>query len=81
LSAAGVPILQALEITAIFSGNWVVEKASLKSRDAIREGIPIYKPLEEEWVFSPMVTRMIAVGEEPGDIDGMLQKIAEFYES
>src|SRR5918996_4295230 len=81
LSAAGVPILQSLEITATSSGNWVVENALLKSRDAIREGIPIYKPLEEEPVFPPMVTRMIAVGEETGDIDGMLTKIAEFYES
>jgi type IV pilus assembly protein PilC len=81
LSAAGVPILQSIEITATSSGNWVVEKALLKSRDAIREGIPIYRPLEEEPVFPPMVTRMIAVGEETGDIDGMLTKIAEFYES
>jgi type IV pilus assembly protein PilC len=81
LSAAGVPILQTIEITATSSGNWVVEQALLKSRDAIREGIPIYKPLEEEPVFPPMVTRMIAVGEESGDIDGMLTKIAEFYES
>src|ERR671920_697397 len=81
LSAAGVPILQSIEITATSSGNWVVEKALLKSRDAVREGIPIYKPLQEEPVFPPMVTRMIAVGEETGDIDGMLTKIAEFYES
>src|SRR5215203_612077 len=81
LSAAGVPILQAMEITATSSGNWVVEKALLKSRDAIREGIPIYKPLEAESTFPPMVTRMIAVGEETGDVDGMLTKIAEFYES
>src|SRR5215216_5326070 len=81
LSAAGVPILQAIEITATSSGNWVMEKALLKSRDAVREGIPIYKPLETEPVFPPMVTRMIAVGEETGDIDGMLTKIAEFYES
>jgi type IV pilus assembly protein PilC len=81
LSAAGVPILQAIEITATSSGNWVVESALLRSRDAVREGIPIYKPLETEPVFPPMVTRMIAVGEETGDIDGMLTKIAEFYES
>ena len=81
LSAAGVPILQSLEITATSSGNWMVEKALLKCRDAVREGIPIYKPLESEPVFPPMVTRMIAVGEETGDIDGMLQKISEFYES
>ena len=81
LSAAGVPILQALEITATSSGNWVVENAVLKSRDSVREGIPIYKPLESEAVFPPMVTRMVAVGEETGEMDGMLQKIAEFYES
>lgn len=81
LSAAGVPILQALEITATSSGNWVIEQALLKSRDSIRQGIPIYKPLETEPVFPPMVTRMIAVGEETGDVDGMLTKIAEFYES
>ena len=81
LSAAGVPILQAIEITATSAGNWVIENALLKSRDAIREGIPIYKPLESEPVFPPMVTRMIAVGEETGDIDGMLGKIGEFYES
>jgi type IV pilus assembly protein PilC len=81
LSAAGVPILQALEITATSSGNWVMEDALLKSRDAVREGIPIYKPLEAEPAFPPMVTRMIAVGEETGDVDGMLTKIAEFYES
>lgn len=81
LSAAGVPILQAIEITAASSGNWVMENALLKSRDAIREGIPIYKPLESEPVFPPMVTRMIAVGDETGDLDGMLAKIAEFYES
>ena len=81
LSAAGVPILQAIEITAASSGNWVMENALLKSRDAVREGIPIYKPLEDEPVFPPMVTRMIAVGDETGDMDGMLGKIAEFYES
>ncbi len=81
LSAAGVPILQAIEITAASSGNWVIENALLKSRDAVREGIPIYRPLEDEPVFPPMVTRMIAVGEETGDVDGMLTKIADFYES
>ena len=81
LSAAGVPILQAIEITAVSSGNWVVENALLKTREAIREGIPIYKPLESEPIFPPMVTRMIAVGDETGDLDGMLAKIAQFYES
>ena len=81
LGAAGVPILQAIEITAASSGNWVMENALLRSRDAIREGIPIHKPLESESVFPPMVTRMIAIGDETGDMDGMLGKIAQFYES
>lgn len=81
LSSAGVPILQALEITANSSGNYVIENALLKSRDSIRQGIPIYTPLEDEPVFPPMVTRMIAVGEETGDLDGMLSKIGDFYES
>jgi type IV pilus assembly protein PilC len=80
LSAAGVPILQALEITATSAGNYVVEQALLKGREAIREGLPIYQPLEEEPVFPPIVTHMIVVGEETGDIEGMLTKIAEFYE-
>lgn len=81
LVAAGVPILQAIEITAASSGNWVVENALMKSRDAIREGHPLHRPLEGEAVFPPMVTRMIAVGEETGDLEGMLGKIADFYES
>src|SRR3712207_7517798 len=63
------------------SGNGVIENALLKTRDAVRQGMPIYKPLEDEPVFPPMVTRMIAVSEETGDVDGMLTKIAEFYES
>jgi type IV pilus assembly protein PilC len=46
-----MPILLAIEITATSSGNWVVENALLKSRDAIREGIPIYRPLKDEPVF------------------------------
>jgi type IV pilus assembly protein PilC len=81
LSAAGVPILYSLEITANPAGNWIIENALLKSRGSIHEESPIYKPLESEPVFPPMVTRMIAVGEETGDLDGMLVKIAEFYES
>jgi len=81
LIATGVPILQALEVTATSSGNWVIEKAVLKSWEAIREGLPISQPLEDEPVFPPMMTRMIAVGEEMGDTDGMLTKIVDFYES
>ena len=81
MSAAGVLILQTLEITATSAGNYVIEKALCKSREAIREGLPIYQPLESGPVFPQKVTRMIAVAEETGDIDRMLPKIAAFYES
>ncbi len=81
LISSGAPILQALEIAATSAGNPVVEAALLRSRDAIRQGAPIHAPLETEPVFPPMVVRMIAVGEETGNLDGMLSKIADFYES
>jgi type IV pilus assembly protein PilC len=81
LSAAGVPILQAMEVTAVSSGNRVVEEAVMRSRRAVRDGAPIHEPLAAEPVFPPMVTRMIAVGEETGNLDAMLAKVAEFYEA
>ena len=81
LTAAGVPILQTIEITAVSSGSPVLEEALLKSRSAVREGLPMHVPLEHEPVFPAIVTRMVAVGEETGDLDGMLEKVAEFYES
>jgi len=80
LVKSGVPILQALETVAKTSGNRVVEKAVLQAKDAIREGERISDPLKASGVFPPMVTQMISVGEETGNLDAMLSKIAEFYE-
>lgn len=80
LSSSGVPILQALEITASAAGNHEVERAVLGARDAVRRGSAIHEPLEAEPVFPPMVSRMVAVGEETGDLEGMLEKVADFYE-
>ena len=80
LVKSGVPILQALETVAKTSGNRVVEKAVLAAKDAIREGERISDPLKASGVFPPMVTQMISVGEETGNLDAMLSKIAEFYE-
>lgn len=80
LVKSGVPILQALETVAKTSGNRVIEKAILAAKEAIREGERISKPLKESGVFPPMVTQMISVGEETGNLDTMLSKIAEFYE-
>ncbi|MBI2963186.1 MAG: type II secretion system F family protein [Deltaproteobacteria bacterium] len=80
LVSSGVPILDALAITARTAGNRVVEKAVLATRISISEGKTIAEPLTQSKVFPPMVCQMIAVGETTGALDSMLGKIAEFYE-
>lgn len=80
LMSSGVSILEGLEITAKTSGNRVIHDAIIESRTSIAGGESISKPLERAKVFPPMVTQMIAVGEETGDLDGMLSKIADFYD-
>ncbi len=78
--ASGVTILDGLEITARTAGNRVIHDAVMESRTAIAGGKSIAEPLKETDVFPPMVTQMIHVGEETGDLDGMLSKIADFYD-
>jgi len=78
--SSGVPILDALEITARTAGNVVIEKAIMNTRTAIAEGRTIAEPLMETGVFPGMVVRMIAVGEATGALDAMLAKISEFYD-
>jgi type IV pilus assembly protein PilC len=80
LVAAGVDIIKALEITGQASGNWVVEEALSNVRDRVREGASIAQPLVDNAVFPPMVSQMVKVGEETGELDKMLGKIADFYE-
>jgi len=80
LITSGVPILEALSVTARTSGNAVLEDALMKVRKAIEEGRTIVDPLKESGVFPNMVTQMIGVGEATGAMDAMLQKIADFYE-
>ena len=80
LVSSGVPILDALAITARTAGNKVVERAVLATRISISEGRTIAEPLTQSKVFPPMVCQMIAVGEATGALDSMLQKIADFYE-
>ena len=81
LGTAGVPILQAIEVTARSCGNPVLEEALMRSREAVRAGAPMHRSLEAEAVFPAMVTRMISVGEETGELDTMLSRMADFYES
>jgi len=81
LITSGVPLLESMAITARTSGNAVVERAIMGVRKAIEEGRTITEPLKESGVFPNMVTQMIAVGEQTGAMDAMLQKIADFYET
>ncbi len=80
LVASGVSILQGLEVTARTAGNRVIHDAVMKSRDAIERGETIARPLEESGAFTPMVVRMVEVGEQTGALDEMLERVADFYE-
>jgi type IV pilus assembly protein PilC len=80
LISSGVPILNGLEITAKTSGNKVIENAVFATRESISQGNTISDPLKKSGVFPPMVTSMIAVGEQTGALDEMLEKIANFYD-
>ncbi len=80
LITSGVPMLEAMDITARTSGNAVVEKAIQSVRKAIEGGRTIVDPLRETGVFPNMVVQMIGVGEQTGALDSMLQKVADFYE-
>lgn len=81
LTAGGLPILDGLEITAKASGNVVVEEAILDARKSVSEGQLLAEPLATRpKIFPPMVVQMISVGEQTGNLDDMLNKIADFYE-
>jgi type IV pilus assembly protein PilC len=80
LVGSGVDIIKALEITATTSGNWVVETALGDVRARVHEGVTIAQPLLENPVFPPMVSQMVKIGEETGELEKMLSKIADFYE-
>ena len=81
LLGSGVPILQAMETTAGTISNDLISDAVLAARASIREGDTIGDPLAASRQFPPMVVQMIAIGEETGQLDSMLEKVADFYES
>ncbi len=80
LIKSGVAALNALEIVAKTSGNKVIEKVVLATRDSVRDGEPIAVSLSKDKVFPPMVCRMIGIGEQTGQLEKMLSKIADFYD-
>ena len=80
LSRAGVPILQALEILKQTSGNAAVQEALDRARNDVQEGISLSKSLLSKQIFPDMALSMLAIGEETGEMDAMLSKVADFYE-
>lgn len=80
LIKSGVPILQALETVAKTSGNKIIEIAIMTARESVKEGERIAVQLRKANVFPPMVIQMVAIGEETGNLDTMLAKIADFYD-
>jgi type IV pilus assembly protein PilC len=80
LVAAGVDIIKALEIAGSTAGNWMVERALTEVRVKVQEGVPIADPLTDDPLFPPMVSQMVKIGEETGELEKMLSKIADFYE-
>lgn len=80
LYASSVPILQSLAIVEEVAGNKVIGKYIRSAGDSLRQGKPLSEPLKKAWVFPPLVTQMIAIGEETGALDTMLSKVADFYE-
>jgi len=81
LLRSGVPILQALDIVTETVNNRVISRAVADVQGSVREGESIAKPLSKHAVFPPMVVQMIAVGEETGAVDTMLDKVSDFYEN
>jgi type IV pilus assembly protein PilC len=81
LYSAGVPIMQAIEVTGQTAGNSVVEEAMGAVIESVKSGGSIAAPLKDAPIFPAMVASMIAVGEETGNLDSMLTKVADFYES
>jgi type IV pilus assembly protein PilC len=79
--SAGVPILQAIQITGETSGNIVVEEAMADVYESVKRGGSIAAPIAAHDIFPPMVSNMVAVGEETGQMEKMLDKIADFYEA
>jgi len=81
LISSGVPILQALNITRDTAGNSVVANAINKIHDSVKEGESVVGPMESSGVFPPIVTSMVQVGEETGQLPDMLVKVADVYEA
>src|SRR4029079_8970346 len=80
LGAGGLDIIKALESPVSTAGNWVVEQSLAEVRTKVQEGVPIAEPLTHDPLFPPIVSQMVKIGEENGEIEQMLSKGGDFYE-
>ncbi len=80
LLAAGLPLVDAVGITADIMDNKLIKNALLASKDEIVQGTPLSVPLKQCGLFPPMVYQMTRIGEESGDIEGLLEKLADYYD-
>lgn len=80
LVSSSVPILQALTIVERVVGNPLIGQVILQARDSLEGGNTLSGPLERSWLFPPLVTQMVSIGEKTGQLDYMLEKVADFYE-
>jgi type IV pilus assembly protein PilC len=80
LMGAGVNVLEALRVTGAAIGNVVIEQDLQKAAEAVKNGRPLSEPLSKSKYFPPVVAQMLIVGEETGQMDTVLSKIADFYE-
>ena len=78
--SSSVPILQALTLSEKIVENEVIARVISDSRTALEEGRSLTEPMRKHWAFPPLVSHMIAIGEETGSLDSMLDKVADFYE-
>ncbi len=77
---SGVPMLQGLELLEKTAGNYVMRKDIEAARLGVKEGSGLGKPLKQSTIFPPMLGHMVAIGEETGALDTMLEKVADFYD-
>jgi type IV pilus assembly protein PilC len=80
LLAAGIPVIEALDITARTMDNVVAKDALLLAKEDVAKGIPLSIPIKNAGIFPPMLYQMIKIGEESGDIESMLEKVADYYD-
>lgn len=81
LLASGLPLLDAIEVVSKVVDNYSVMKGLLDAKEQVSKGVPLSKPIEEMGVFPPMITHMVRIGEDTGQLEPILNKVADFYDT